>query len=75
MRSGISRSIAAGALGALAAQHQALALQRAQAQQMQQAQQLEQDQAAAQRHHCQPGYTGAVIVHADGTRQLICERR
>jgi hypothetical protein len=42
---------------------------------MQQAQELQQDQAAAQSHHCQPGYTGALIVHADGTRELICEQR
>ena len=59
----------------LAAQHQALELQREQARHMQQAQQLQQDQAAAQSHHCQPGYTGALIVHADGTRSLICEQR
>ena len=45
------------------------------ARQMQQARQLQQDQAAAQRHHCQPGYVGAVIIHADGTRSLICEQR
>ena len=63
---------ATSTLGNLAAQHQALELQREQAQQMQQTQQ---DQAAAQSHHCQPGYTGALIVHADGTRELICERR
>src|SRR5215469_10677365 len=66
---------ATSTLGNLAAQHQALELQREQAQQMQQTQQLEQDQAAAQSHHCQPGYTGALIIHADGTRELICERR
>ena len=66
---------ATSTLGALAAQHQALELQREQARQMQQTQQLQQDQATAQSHHCQPGYTGALIVHADGTRELICERR
>jgi len=66
---------ATSTLGAMAAQHQALELQREQARQMQQTRQLQQDQAAAQRHHCQPGYTGAVLIHADGTRELICERR
>jgi hypothetical protein len=66
---------ATSTLGSLAAQHQALQLQREQARQMQQAQQLQQDQAEAQRHRCQPGYTGALIVHADGTRELICEQR
>ena len=66
---------ATSTLRAMAAQHQALELQREQARQMQQTQQLQQDQAAAQRHHCQPGYTAAVIVHADGTRELICEQR
>jgi hypothetical protein len=66
---------ATSTLGALAAQHQALELQREQARQMQQTQQFQQDQAAAQSHHCQPGYTGALIVHADGTRELICEQR
>jgi hypothetical protein len=65
---------ATSTLGTLAAQHQALELQREQARQMQQTRQLQQDQAAAQRHHCQPGYTGALIVHADGTRELICEQ-
>ena len=63
---------ATSTLGNLAAQHQALELQREQAQQMQQTQQ---DQAAAQSHRCQPRYTGALIVHADGTRELICEQR
>jgi hypothetical protein len=66
---------ATSTLSSLAEQHQALELQREQAQQMQQAQQLQQDQAAAQSHHCQPGYTGALLVHADGTRELICEPR
>jgi hypothetical protein len=66
---------ATSTLSSIAAQHQALELQREQARQMQQAQQLQQDQAAAQSHHCQPGYTGALIVHADGTRELICEQR
>jgi len=66
---------ATSTLSSMAAQHQALELQREQARQMQQAQQLQQDQAAAQSHHCQPGYTGALIVHADGTRELICEQR
>jgi len=66
---------ATSTLSSLAAQHQALELQRAQARQLQQAQQLRQDQAAAQSHHCQPGYIGALIVHADGTRELICEQR
>ncbi len=66
---------ATSTLSSLAAQHQALELQRAQAQQIQRAQQLQQDQAAAQSHHCQPGYSGALIVHADGTRELICEQR
>jgi hypothetical protein len=66
---------ATSTLSSLAAQHQALQMQREQAQQMQQERALQQDQAAAQRHHCQPGYTGAGIVHADGTRELICERR
>jgi hypothetical protein len=66
---------ATSTLNSMAMQHQALELQREQARQMQQAQQLQQDQAAAQRHRCQPGYTGALIVHADGTRELICERR
>jgi hypothetical protein len=63
---------ATSTLNSMAMQHQALGLQREQARQMQQAQQ---DQAAAQSHHCQPGYTGALIVHADGTRELICEQR
>jgi len=31
--------------------------------------------APSQRHHCQPGYTGAVLIHADGTKSLVCERR
>jgi hypothetical protein len=66
---------ATSTLGAMAAQHQALELQREQARQMQQTRQLKQDQAATQRHHCQPGYTGAVLIHADGTRELICEQR
>jgi len=66
---------ATSTLSSIAAQHQALELQREQARQMQQAQQLQQDQAAAQNHHCQPGYVGAVIVHADGSRSLICEQR
>jgi hypothetical protein len=66
---------ATSTLSSMAAQHQALELQREQAQQMQQAQRIQQDQAAAQGHHCQPGYTGALIVHADGTRELICEQR
>ena len=63
---------ATSTLNSMAAQHQALGLQREQARQMQQTQQ---DQAAAQSHHCQPGYTGAVLIHADGTRELICEQR
>jgi hypothetical protein len=63
---------ATSTLNSMAMQHQALELQREQARQMQQTQQ---DQAAAQSHHCQPGYTGALIVHADGTRELICEQR
>jgi hypothetical protein len=69
---------ATSTLSSLAAQHQALELQREQMQQMQQMQQeraFQQDQAAAQRHHCQPGYMDALIVHADGTRELICEPR
>ena len=66
---------ATSTLSSMAAQHQALELQREQARQMQQAQQLQQDQAAAQSHHCQPGYVGAVIVHVDGSRSLICEQR
>jgi hypothetical protein len=66
---------ATSTLNSMAMQHQALELQREQARQMEQTQQLQQDQAAAQSHHCQPGYTGALIVHADGTRELICERR
>jgi hypothetical protein len=66
---------ATSTFGALAAQHQALELQREQAQQIQQERALQLDQAAAQRHHCQPGCTGALIVHADGTRELICEQR
>jgi hypothetical protein len=66
---------ATSTLSSLAAQYQALELQRAQARQMQQAQQLQQDQAAAQSHHCQPGYAGALLVHANGTRELICEQR
>jgi hypothetical protein len=66
---------ATSTLNSMAMQHQALELQREQMRQMQQTQQLQQDQAAAQSHHCQPGYTGALIVHADGTRELICEPR
>jgi hypothetical protein len=66
---------ATSTLNSMAMQHQALELQREQARQMQQTQQLQQDQAAAQSHHCQPGYTGALIIHADGTRELICEQR
>src|SRR5215471_4131947 len=66
---------ATSTLNSMAMQHQALELQREQARQMQQIQQLEQDQAAAQSHHCQSGYTGALIIHADGTRELICEQR
>ena len=31
--------------------------------------------APSQRHHCQPGYTGAVLIHADETKSLVCERR
>jgi hypothetical protein len=61
---------ATSTLNSMAMQHQALELQR---EQMRQMQQLQQDQAAAQSHHCQPGYTGALIVHADGTRELICQ--
>ena len=73
---------AVNTLNSMAAQHQALELQREQMQAQRQQQQqaleqraLEREQATAQRHHCQPGYTGALIVHADGTRELICERR
>jgi hypothetical protein len=66
---------ATSTLSSLAEQRQALEMQREQARQMQQAQQLQQDQAAAQSHHCQPGYMDALIVHADGTRELICEQR
>ena len=66
---------ATSTLSSLAAQRQALELQREQAQQIQQAQQLQQDQAVAQSHHCQPGYMGALIVHADGTHEPICEQR
>jgi len=66
---------ATSTLNSMAMQHQALELQREQARQMLQAQQLQQDQAAAQSHHCQSGYTGALIVYADGTRSLICEQR
>jgi hypothetical protein len=66
---------ATNTLSSMAAQHQALELQREQAQQMQQALQLQQDEAAAQRHRCPAGQTGAVIIHADGTRELICEQR
>ena len=66
---------ATSTLNSMAMQHQALELQREQARQIQQTQQLQQDQAAAQSHHCQPGYTGALIVHAEGTRELICEQR
>jgi hypothetical protein len=64
-------SMAANTLGSLAAQNRAAAMQ----QQQFEAQQLQQDQAAAQSHHCQPGYSGALLVHADGTRELICEQR
>jgi hypothetical protein len=66
---------ATSTLSSLAAQHQALELQRAQAQQIENQRAFQQDQAAAQSHHCQPGYTGALLVHADGTRELICEQR
>ena len=73
---------AVNTLNSMAAQHQALELQREQMQAQRQQQQqaleqraLEREQAAAQGHHCQPGYTGALIVHADGTRELICEQR
>ena len=66
---------ATSTLSSLAAQHQALELQREQAQQIENQRAFQQDQAVAQSHHCQPGYTGALIVHADGTRELICEQR
>jgi hypothetical protein len=66
---------ATSTLSSLAEQHQAMEMQREQMDRMHQAQQLQQDEAEAQRHHCQPGYSGAVIVHADGTRELICEQR
>jgi hypothetical protein len=66
---------ATSTLSSLAAQHQALELQREQAQQIENQRAFQQDQTAAQSHHCQPGYTGALLVHADGTRELICEPR
>jgi hypothetical protein len=66
---------ATSTLSSLAVQHQALELQREQMQQMQQERAFQQDQAAAQSHHCQLGYMGALLVHADGTRELICEPR
>jgi hypothetical protein len=66
---------ATSTLNSMAMQHQALELQREQARQIQQAQQLQQDQAAAQSHHCPAGESGALLIHADGTRELICEQR
>jgi hypothetical protein len=66
---------ATSTLSSLAAQRQALELQREQAQQIENQRAFQQDQAAAQSHHCRPGYTGALLVHADGTRELICEPR
>jgi type VI protein secretion system component VasK len=73
---------ATSTLNSMAMQRQALEMQREQMQAQRQQQQqaleqraLEREQAAAQRHHCQPGYTGALIVHADRTRELICEQR
>jgi hypothetical protein len=71
-----------GALTSMAAQHQALQMQQQQLQMQREQQEqaleqraLEREQAAAQRHHCRLGYTGAVLIHADGTRELICEQR
>jgi hypothetical protein len=52
---------ATSTLSSLAAQHQALELQREQAQQIENQRTFQQDQAAAQSHHCQPGYTGALL--------------
>jgi type VI protein secretion system component VasK len=71
---------ATSTLNSMAMQHQALEMQREQLQAQRQQQEnaleqraLEREQAAAQRHHCRPGYEGAVVIHADGTRELICE--
>jgi hypothetical protein len=66
---------AANTLSSMAVQQQAREIQRQQFEQMQQERAFQQDQAAAQSHHCQVGYVGALIVHADGTRELTCERR
>jgi hypothetical protein len=66
---------AVNSFSSLAAQQRALELQREQTQQMQQTRQLQQDQAAIRRHPCPTGLVGAMIVHADGTRDLICEQR
>jgi hypothetical protein len=66
---------ATSTLSSLAAQHQALELQKEEAQQIENQRTNQQDQAAAQRHHCPIGESGAVLVHADGTRELICEQR
>jgi hypothetical protein len=66
---------ATSTLSSLATQHQALELQREQAQQTQQERANQQDQADAQQHHCPAGESGAVLVHADGSRELICEQR
>jgi len=73
---GVSAAMSLGSMAnSLAAQQRAAALQQQQFEAQQQQRQLQQDQAAAQRHDCQPGYTGAVIVHGNGTRELICEQR
>jgi hypothetical protein len=73
---------AVNTLNSMAAQHQALELQREQMQAQRQQQDnaseqraLERERLAAQRHHCPAGYIGAVIIHADGSKSLICEER
>jgi hypothetical protein len=66
---------ATSTLSSLAEQRQALELQREEAQQIENQRANQQDQAEAQRHHCPIGESGAVLIHADGTRELICEQR
>jgi outer membrane receptor protein involved in Fe transport len=66
---------ATSTLSNLAAQRQALQMEREQQQSAFERQELQQEQAVAQRHHCPAGESGAVVIHADGSTSLICEQR
>jgi hypothetical protein len=66
---------ATSTLSNLAAQRQALQMEREQQQSAFERQELQQEQAVAQRHHCPTGESGAVVIHADGSTSLICEQR